>query len=114
MVRFARKFHSKKTGHSKENFLDFFFILKSANSTKTAKLSLWFTAFALEIILAIGLGFGYLLKVHFLEMPEEINSPDQDEMNKHPDLKHESLNVSRNHKMFKNDKEKLKNIKRLH
>ena len=49
----------------------------SANSTKSAKLSLWFTAFALEIILAIGLGFGYLLKVHYENMPEEIQSPDQ-------------------------------------
>lgn len=62
---------------AKKVFLNFFFIRKSANSTKTAKLSLWFTAFALEIILAIGLGFGYLLKVNFLEMPEEISSPDQ-------------------------------------
>lgn len=51
----------------------------SATNTKVATCSMWLTALALEIILVIGLCFGWLLKIHFPSpvLPLSVKSPDQ-------------------------------------
>ena len=51
----------------------------SASSTSVANCSMWLTAAALEVILLIGLAFGWLLKVHYPsnQLPDGVTSRDQ-------------------------------------